>query len=292
MDETAAELAAIEGGRAFARPEGRRILRVTGSDAAAWLHDLVTADVASLEPGGARRSFLLTPTGRVRADFMVGRDPGGFWLLQAGDQPRAAIELLSIYVLSSDVVLTDMSAEYSVWTLVGRAADRIEAPGLRPSCLGPGRDLLVARGGDDPPWAASDSLADLAQVSGAALERWRILRSDPRMGVDFEEGALPAAIGLEEAIDATKGCFLGQESVAKIRNLGHPPSVLRLRRAEGSVSRATPVFDSGAEAGLVTSATPDTREATVAIIRVNWASRDVPLTTADGVRLDPVHPRD
>ena len=292
LDATAGELAAIDDGRAFARPEGWRILQVTGSDAEAWLHDLVTTDVASLGSGQARRSFLLTPTGRIRADFMVGSDPGGFWLLQRGDQPSAMIDLLSIYVLSSDVALTDESGGYSVWTLIGRAAEHFDGPGLRPSLLGPGRDLLVPRGGDEPPWAASGPPEGMTQVTVAALEHQRILRGDPRMGVDFEEGALPAEIGLDDAIDATKGCFLGQESVAKIRNLGHPPSCLRHRRAEGFVPPAAPVYFAGSEVGLVTSATTDADEATVAIIRVSWASRDASLTTADGVRLEPVHPRD
>ena len=62
-----------------------------------------------------------------------------------------------------------------------------------------------------------------------AYELWRIARGDPRMGVDFEAGSLPAESGLERLIDMTKGCFLGQESVAKIRNLGHPPTVLAPR---------------------------------------------------------------
>ncbi|HEY6566579.1 MAG TPA: hypothetical protein VI341_03590 [Actinomycetota bacterium] len=292
MDATADELAAIEGGRAFARSEGRWILRVTGSDAAAWLHDLVTTDVASLDPGQARRSFLLTPTGRIRADFMVGRDSGGFWLLQSSEQPRAMIDLLSVYVLSSDVSLADMSAGYSVWTLIGGAGERFDGPGLRPSLLGPGCDVLVAHDGADPPWAANDSTAGLAQVDDPALERWRILRGDPRMGIDFPEGALPAEVGLDEAIDTTKGCFLGQESVAKIRNLGHPPSVLRFRRAEGVVAPATPVFDAGTEVGLVTSAATVAGGTTVAIIRVGWASREASLTTPDGLRFEPAHPQD
>ncbi len=75
------------------------------------------------------------------------------------------------------------------------------------------------------------------------------------MGVDFEEGALPAEAGLDDTIDVTKGCFLGQESVAKIRNLGHPPTVLRHRRSEacGRAGRTAPRWTAH-EAGSVTSA--------------------------------------
>jgi folate-binding protein YgfZ len=292
MDPSAGAFAAIEGGRAFARPQGIRIVRVTGSDAAAWLHDLVTTDVTSLELGQARRSLLLTPTGRIRADFMVGRDrdPDGFWLLQRNDQPSAVHDLLGIYVLSADVVLTEVSAGSEVWTLVGGAADRAEGLGLGPSLLGPGRDVVTPRGSDEPPWADNRPSPDLTEVEDRALERWRILRGDPRMGVDFEEGALPAAVGLDAAIDTAKGCFLGQESVAKIRNLGHPPSLLLLRRATRSVVPAMPVLDAGEEVGIVTSAAPDSGGATVAIIRVAWSSRDAPLTSAEGATFLAVPP--
>jgi tRNA-modifying protein YgfZ len=293
MDPSAEQLA-IESGRAFARPQGIRIVRVTGSDAAAWLHDLVTTDVTSLKPGQARRSLLLTPTGRIRADFMVGcdRDPGGsYLLLQRDDQPSAVHDLLAIYVLSADVVLTEVSAGSEVWTLIRGAADRSGELGVDPSLLGPGRDVVTARGGDQPPWAGGTT-PDLTEVGDRALERWRILRGDPRMGVDFEEGALPAAVGLHETIDTAKGCFLGQESVAKIRNLGHPPSLLLLRRTAGAVAPAMPVLAAGEEVGIVTSAALDSGGETVAIIRVAWSSRDAPLTSAEGATFLAVPPLD
>lgn len=283
LDAPAEEIAAIEGGRGFARPEALRIVRVTGSDATAWLHDLVTADIASLEPGQARRSLLLTPTGRIRADFMVGRDADGFWLLQAGDQPAAVHDLLSIYVLSSDVVLDDRSADHSVWSLIDGAAERAGGLGIRPSLLGPGCDLVVPGTETEAPWALGDTPDDLLPVGPAAVDRWRVLRGDPRMGADFEEGALPSAAGLDATIDATKGCFLGQESVAKIRNLGHPPTVLLHRQVAEPVRSGSPVFDAGANVGTVTSAASDADGGTVTIIRVGWGSRDGVLSTADGI---------
>ena len=73
-------------------------------------------------------------------------------------------------------------------------------------------------------------------VGESSLEVWRVRRGAPRMGVDFDEGALPAEAGVEDTIDITKGCFLGQESVAKIRNLGHPPHLLRHLSSEAAVA--------------------------------------------------------
>ena len=71
---------------------GWRMIAVRGADAGAWLHDLVTADVEGLAAGQSRRSLLLTPTGRIRADFHVARiDDNTFFLLQAGEQPEGCL---------------------------------------------------------------------------------------------------------------------------------------------------------------------------------------------------------
>ena len=287
LDAPTDELTAIEEGRASARPAEIRIVEVRGSEAAGWLHDLVTTDVASLEPGQARRSLLLTPTGRIRADFMVGRDGDGFVLLQRTDQPRAIDDLLSVYVLSSDVNLIDRTPDRSIWTLVASAADRAEGDGLSPSLLGPGRDLLVHDPGPDPP-----VVMGLDVVGESSLEVWRVRRGAPRMGVDFDEGALPAEAGVEDTIDITKGCFLGQESVAKIRNLGHPPHLLRHLSSEAAVAPGTPLFDGHQEVGTVTSAVAAPGGGTVVIARVAWRSRAAVLTSPERVPMAPVGQED
>ena len=184
----------------------------------------MTTDVASLAHGQARRSLLLTPTGRIRADFMVGRDDEGFLLLQHPEQAGSIGDLLLPYVLSSDVTLRDRTQELSVFGLVGHAAVVAARAGLEPSILGAGEDIVVASG--KPAARERERLvaSDLAEVGWDAREVWRIRRGQPRMGPDFDEGSLPSEAGLDATIDATKGCFLGQESVAKVRNLGHPPS--------------------------------------------------------------------
>ena len=101
------------------------MIRVTGADATAWLHDLVTADIASLAPGRARRSLLLTPTGRIRADVTVVRDEEGSSCSQEPAQPDRIEALLDPYVLSSDVALGDVTDETGrVLVARGRAGHR------------------------------------------------------------------------------------------------------------------------------------------------------------------------
>jgi folate-binding protein YgfZ len=284
------DLEALNAGRAFAVLDDYRIVRVQGTDARGWLHDLITCDVASLDSGASRPSLLLTPTGRILASFSVARDEDGYLLFQQDDQPRDVRASLETYTLSSDVRLRDLSNELVITAIIG-----VEAPtgvaSFSPSPIGPGPGcgLLTERG------SAAANLVDtltgdphsLLQVHADSLEAWRIHRGIPRMGRDFGTDSLPAEAGLEGAIDLTKGCFLGQESVAKVRNFGHPPRVLRHLRADIGVPAGTsviPASDGTDATGVVTSSTP-TPDGCVLLARVPWSMARLKLRTLDDVHL-------
>ena len=108
------------------------------------------------------------------------------------------------------------------------------------------------------------------------------------MGVDFPPGALPAEAGLERTIDLQKGCFLGQESVAKIRNLGHPPRILRHLRTDARVARGEHLTAAGAPVGTITSVAPASDSGWVLLATVDWAAADLALTTPDGAQVSPI----
>ena len=262
---------ALDDGRGLVDLSEDRTLIVRGQDARRWLGDLVTADVASLGRLSSRRSLLLTPTGRIRADLWITQlEDDSFFLLQARDQPEPVEDVLRPYVLSSAVRLEDMTGVVSV--LVFPAREEI--------VTFPGRDL----GALEPTMAGRGAVL----VNEPSYEIWRVGRGDPRMGVDFEAGALPAETGLEHVIDVGKGCFLGQESVAKVRNLGHPPSVLRHLRSEASVAPGTPVHVAGEAVGEVTSVAPGRSGGCVVIARVQWRAGDATLHAADGSPFLPI----
>jgi folate-binding protein YgfZ len=266
-------------GGLYAELTDHRIVEVRGSDARRWLNDLVTGPVGSLRMGRTTRSLLLTPTGRIRADFHVA-DTGTLTLLQERAQPGAVHELLAPYVLSSDVELSDVSERFSLLSVLAEPA--VDGDGAPESVLGPGVDLIVAR--ESAPEVVGAIGATRSRAEAPALEALRIRLGIPRFGVDFSEGALPAEAGLESAIDLTKGCFLGQESVAKVRNLGHPPNVLVALRATEPVRAGDPVRSGGEEVGEVTSATT-VRDQALLLATVRWEERDGDLETADGSRL-------
>jgi folate-binding protein YgfZ len=281
----AEQVAALEAGRAFVDLSMWRKVRVGGSDALGWLNDLLTADLSGLVSGGCRRSLLLSPTGRVRADVGVLADDRGFILAQDPVQDSAIDEALAPYVLSSDVSLHDVTAELGLLALPGVASGRAlgEGPGWRstPSVLGAGSDLLPSQE-DIRAARSSASEAGLVEASLEAVEAWSIRRGRPRVGVDLGPDALPHEAALGELIGYHKGCFLGQEAVAKVRNLGHPPFVLLAVSGRGPLSPGDPVRADGADVGVVTSADGMGAPETAAIVRVRWASRDADLRSADG----------
>jgi folate-binding protein YgfZ len=253
------QIAALDAGTGFLDVSAWRRVEVTGADAEPWLDGLVTAGVARLRVGTSTRSLLLTPTGRVRADFFVFREPGSYVLLQPKDQPAPVDELLRPYVLSSDVEMRDGSGGRRLYVFP-RA----------------NRDFLITA--DPPPGSTC------TEVEGAVFEMWRIRRGIPRFPVDFDQDSLPAEAGLESAIDVSKGCFLGQESVARVRNLGHPPRVVRALRANALVAPGDELRAGADTVGLITSAAPVDGGSAV-LARVRWGARADELLTVSGVRL-------
>ena len=252
-----------------------------GADARRWLHDLVTADIEGLPDRRTLRSLILTPTGRIRADFHVARVDGSYLLLQSPDQPEPVDAILAPYVLSSDVEMEDRAARTTVIAVLGGGATEDgDAVVLSPSILGHGRDLVVSAGEPAARVRAHLRAVGLVEAGAEDLEIWRIRRGIARMGADFDAGALPAEAGLEDVIDFTKGCFLGQESVSKVRNLGHPRHVLRHVRSRSPIARGAPVVSGDVVVGEVTSSA-DGLDGTDAIVRVRWDATSKPLGTRD-----------
>jgi len=250
----------LDDGRAVLDLEGWTLTEVRGAEAERWLNDLVTASTEGIRDGEAVRSLLLSPTGRIRADFHVLRSPAGerFLLLQGPGQPDAVATLLTPYVLSSDVELA--------------AAD--------PTGL-----LVTPRTG--PGWTATrDGPSDAVPVGAEAVEAWRIRHGIARFPVDLDADSLPAEAGLdaEPVIDRTKGCYLGQESVARVRNLGHPARVVLAVRADAPLQPGLAVLAEGAHAGIVTSVEPD--GGSRAMVRIRWDARKADLTASGGIPLE------
>jgi folate-binding protein YgfZ len=125
----------------------------------------------------------------------------------------------------------------------------------------------------------------LTEVGEDALEVWRIRRGVARFPVDITEASVPAEAELDHLIDVGKGCFLGQESVAKIRNLGHPTHVVRRMSSEADLGPGVEILAGAEVVGQVTSAAAAADGGTACLVRLRWGAAQAPLATPDGVPL-------
>lgn len=282
--ETRAESAELASGTAFVDLSSWRAIAVSGSDALTWLNDLVSADLDELAPGRARRSLLLGPTGGVLASFTVAVLGGGIVLIQDPREPRRIDGLLAPYVLSSDVTFEDRSGDLAIFAFPGRA-EPPDLPGTTvsvPSALGRGSDVIART--EDHDRLARAFAKGLTAADDEAAEAWRIEAGIPRVGVDVVDGDLPQEGGLEGAVSFEKGCFLGQEAVAKVRNLGHPRRVLLAVESPGALRAGDEVVADGERVGSVTSATA-LGDRWIALARVSWDHRDAALAAPGGAEL-------
>ena len=297
------DLQALASGQGFVDLASWRKVSVSGEEAISWLDRLVSADLSDLSPNLARRTLLLSPTGRVRAEFTVAVPGGPVVLLQDPAQPEPVHELLRPYVLSADVVVEDRTDELALLSFPGRE-DAPDAPGAArsaPSCVGRGSDLISPT--EDRRSLLGSLEERFRRVDDDVLQAWRVLAGIPRVGVDVGPEDLPPEAALDEAVSYDKGCFLGQEAVAKLRNLGHPRRVLVALESEAAVAVGDPVLVDGgggatgaevgadvavdgARAGRVTSAA-DVAGRIVVLASIRWVARDGPFRTERGARLRP-----
>jgi len=282
---------ALSRGRAFVDLSSWRKVGVRGADAMPWLNDLVSADVAGLEAGRSRRSLLLSPTGGVRAEFTVATLSDEILLLQDPAQPRAVDALLAPYVLSSDVRLADLTGDLALLAFPGDPGDIGDPPAagahvIRPSCVADGvggLDVLAPSEAHDALVAGLSTDHELVDL--VAFDTWRVLAGIPRVATEGADGDLPDEIGLGDAVADGKGCYLGQEAVAKARNLGHPRRVVIRVAAETTLGAGDEVRAGDAAVGTVTSvAIVEGRS--MALARLRWDARDADLRTASGVPLE------
>jgi tRNA-modifying protein YgfZ len=280
------EADALDQGGAYAELDDVVVTLVSGDDARAWLNDLVTTDVETLERFASRHSLLLSPTGRIRASFHVlGLGDRDFALAQHASQPASIADLLFPYVLSSDVTISP--SRLRLFAVPGRADPPAWVADVwRPSVLGGGFDLLVGASDEAALDDVRDRLRDdaLGPVGREAVEARRIAHGMAAFPIDLDAESLPAEAGWDvpPVTDRAKGCFLGQEAVAKVANLGHPTRVVLAVRVRGDVGTGEAVLAGGVEAGRVTSASGAS-----ALVRIGWDARDAQLSTARGTTFLP-----
>jgi folate-binding protein YgfZ len=227
----------------------RRIAWIEGPDAASLLHGLLTADVEGLAVGRATRSLVLTAQGHLVAQMAVSRDaPDAFTLVL--DPPPAAdgVQVIAAHHVSEDAeVLGAEQAAVLVATddLAAKLAGAgdLQVPGAIPGTI----EVLA----DDPAALAAD--LGIVLAGDGALEALRIARCSPQVGVDTSERTLVQEALLGGAVSFDKGCYLGQETVARLHYRGHPNRRLARIGLDAPVNAGAQIVGDAGAAGTVTS---------------------------------------
>ena len=265
---------ALQEGAALIIRTGRGLLRLTGRDPVGMLNAILTNSVPPNADPGAY-ALLLNPKGRVQSDLRVLRSGTDIVVDTEPEGANAAREILGRYAPFSRAQLEDLSEAWSVLGLYGpRAGDllgldlnehetaEVETGGETLLAAGvaapvPGYDLL---GPSEAVARAADHLAALGAVPVGtdAYEAARVGAGVPRFGADLTPENFPGEAGiLDRAVDFGKGCYPGQETVARMRYRGHPNKTLyRLSCTGEPPTPGTPILQGDKQVGTVTSVSP------------------------------------
>ena len=258
----------------------RGVVRVVGPDRLTWLHALTTQHLEGLAPGESTSALLLSPHGHVEHALAAVDDGESTWMhVEPGTAPQV-VEFLDSMRFLMRVEVQDLTADLAIgWEPTADVAtEHLTRSG--PDSLG-GREVFVPR----------DALRAYAEHAGPPAGLWayealRIAAHLPRAGFETDHRTIPNEVGwLGTAVHLDKGCYRGQETVARVHNLGRPPRRLVFLHLDGSVDvlpgHGATVTQDGREVGFVTSSTRhhDLGPVALALVRRN-VPVDAPLEAA------------
>jgi tRNA-modifying protein YgfZ len=240
--EPVKEQRALEAGTAWADLSHFNIVAVTGEDRLKWLHDLTTQFVSDLQPGVWMPSMILDAKGHVEFQFNLVDDGTTTYLVLDPGYVEQLVEYLTKMKFMLRVDVRDASSEFVV----------LRAPGVADAIGGP--FALVPRAEVDEMKQTFGGVA--TQVGTWALDAERVAKGRPRIGFETDHKSIPNELGvLNTAVHMKKGCYRGQETVAKIYNLGNPPRRLVMLHLDGSdvgfPAAGTKVENDGVVVGFV-----------------------------------------
>jgi folate-binding protein YgfZ len=275
-------------------PRQRSALIVRGSDAVEYLQGQLTNDLEALEAERGCYAALLDRKGHLEADMRVLHlENGEIWLdLEPAPAP-AVLKHLRTYSIGRDVEVEEVTDRWAITSLIGpRAAELAGFEGLGPEhaqrfrewdgtevlavAADVGLDLVTKA-------AAAASLAELLEAAGAAAvsepaaEIIRVESGRPRFGLDMGPESMPAEAGItERAVNFEKGCYIGQEPVARLHYRGKPNRTLRGLRLSAPAGQGDPLVLGDREVGTVGTAclSPALGPIALAIIRREAAEGD------------------
>ncbi|UGY92880.1 YgfZ/GcvT domain-containing protein [Streptomyces gobiensis] len=226
------EQRALADGNGFVDLSHRGVVSVSGADRLSWLHLLLTQHVSELPPRQATEALILSAHGHIEHALYLVDDGETVW---AHTEPGTQTDLIA-YLESMkffyQVEVADRTDDFAVVYLpAGSIAETPAGVVARETAYG--RDLFLPRA----------SLRDFAEKQGPAIgvlayEAFRVEAHRPRLGMETDHRTIPHELGwIDTAVHLEKGCYRGQETVARVHNLGKPPRRLVFLHLDGSEVR-------------------------------------------------------
>jgi folate-binding protein YgfZ len=272
--EPVKEQRALEAGTAWADLSHYNIVAVSGLDRLQWLHDLTTQFVSDLEPGLWKSNMILDARGHIEFQFNIVDDGQTSFLVLDPGYNDQLIEYLTKMKFMLRVDVKDASSEYAV----------LRAPGM-PNEIG-GPFALVPRAEVEEMKKTFGGVA--TQVGTWALDAERVAAGRPRIGFETDHKSIPNEIGvLHGAVHMKKGCYRGQETVAKIYNLGNPPRRIVMLHLDGSdvgfPATGSAIENDGVKVGFIGTVARHHELGTIALAIVKRNTPTDATLTIDGI---------
>jgi folate-binding protein YgfZ len=262
-------------------------LEMSGPDAAEFLQGQLTNEVEALEPGAGCYAALLDRKGGVQGDMRVLRlSQGEIWLLTDRAAAGVVVRHLSTYRVGRQVEIAEADPQATILSLLGPAATELAGAGPLPNehdhreldlagvgCRAVATELgvdLVCAGGGSEDVVAALIASGAEPVSEAAAEILRVESGRPRFGHEITPKTLTQEAGINDrAVSFTKGCYIGQETVARLHYKGKPNRYLRGLRLQAPANDDDPIMFDNREVGRIGTAvvSPASGPIALAVIR-------------------------
>ena len=245
---------------------------VRGSEAADFLQGQVSNDVEALEPGQGCYATILNAKGKLRTDLRILRSAEWFFLDTEAIGHAVLRHMLETYSLGRDVQHEDLTSTRSLVSLLGpeaRAALDVQPPGQEHAFAHGAHGLYVTTDLGVDVIGEPDLDLGVPAVSEEVAECMRIESGRPRLGYDMDAETMPQEAGINErAVSFTKGCYVGQETVARLHYRGRPNRHLRGLRLPEPVERGTEILLGDKVVGRVASTCVSPRVGPIALALV------------------------
>jgi hypothetical protein len=251
----------------------RGVIRVGGDDRLSWLHSLTTQHLEMLPAGEVRQALVLSPHGHVEHHLTLIDDGEATWIAV---EPATADDLVAYLDSMRFMLRVEVSDETAAYAVLSVYADDQWT------------DQTVPRS------ALADHVAggDLPLVGLAAYEALRVQAHVPRLRFETDHRTIPHEVGwIGSAVHLDKGCYRGQETVARVHNLGRPPRRLILGHLDGTEDELpppqTPVELDGRSVGFLGTAVQHAELGPVALAVIKRQIEDDAMLTVDGMAMKP-----